>query len=99
MHCLATNVCVWIRTLVRESLKEIRHHSVGDDDVHHVVNDDAHHDSLWELTSNVSCGGNIFLGDFIMDASPFLYPFLIEYSLIGAAVLHFCWAHVGFNPK
>ena len=26
MHCLATNVCVWIRTLVRESLKEINHH-------------------------------------------------------------------------
>ncbi len=23
MHCLATNVCVWVRTLVRESLKEI----------------------------------------------------------------------------
>lgn len=26
MHCLATNVCVWVRTLVRESLKEIKHH-------------------------------------------------------------------------
>ena len=27
MHCLATNVCVWIRTLVRESLKEINEHA------------------------------------------------------------------------
>ena len=26
MHCLATNVCVWVRTLVRESLKEINGH-------------------------------------------------------------------------
>ncbi len=26
MHVLATNVCVWIRTLVRESLKEINGH-------------------------------------------------------------------------
>ena len=26
MHCLATNVAVWIRTLVRESLKEINGH-------------------------------------------------------------------------
>ncbi len=26
MHCVATNVCVWIRTLVRESLKEINGH-------------------------------------------------------------------------
>ena len=26
MHCLATNACVWVRTLVRESLKEINGH-------------------------------------------------------------------------
>ncbi len=26
MHCLATNVCVWVRTLVRESLKVINGH-------------------------------------------------------------------------
>lgn len=26
MHCVATNICVWIRTLVRESLKEINGH-------------------------------------------------------------------------
>ena len=26
MHCLATNMCVWVRTLVRESLKEISGH-------------------------------------------------------------------------
>ena len=35
MHCLATNVCVWIRTLVRESLKEINgHHHEEDDEGH-----------------------------------------------------------------
>lgn len=55
--------------------------------------------SLWELTGNVSCGQHIFLGDVIMDAAPFLYPFLIEYSLIGAAVLYVLWAHIGLNPK
>lgn len=55
--------------------------------------------SLWELTSNISCGSNVLLGDFILDAAPFLYPFLIEFSLIAAAVLHLFWAHVGFNPK
>ena len=55
--------------------------------------------SLWELTGNVSCGRRIFLGDLIMDAAPFLYPFLIEYSLIGAAVIYVVWAHIGLNPK
>lgn len=55
--------------------------------------------SLWELTGNVSCGRRIFLGDLIMEAAPFLYPFLIEYSLIGAAVLYVIWTQVGSNPK
>lgn len=58
-----------------------------------------HQQSLWELTGNVSCGRRIFLGDVIMDAAPFLYPFLIEYSLIGAAILYVLWAHIGLNPK
>ncbi len=55
--------------------------------------------SLWELTGNVSCGRRFVLGDMIMDAAPFLYPFLIEYSLIGAAVIYVTWSHIGVNPK
>jgi hypothetical protein len=34
-----------------------------------------------------------------MKAAPFLYPFLIEYSLIGAGVLYVIWANIGLNPK
>lgn len=55
--------------------------------------------SLWELTGNVSCGQGFFLGDLILEAAPFLYPFLIEYSLIGAAVIYVTWTHIGLNPK
>ncbi len=29
------------------------------------------------------------------DMSPFLYPFVIEYALIGATVLFVMWRHVG----
>ncbi len=47
--------------------------------------------------SSVVCGRRIFLGTFIADASPFLYPFLIEYSLIGAAVLYVVWANIGVD--
>ena len=67
----------------------------------HLAHEDEHYvqQSLWELTGNVSCGRRIFLGDVIMDAAPFLYPFLIEYSLIGAAVLYVIWTHIGLNPK
>ena len=172
MHCLATNVCVWVQTLVRESLKEINGHLVhyeqthgqmkftsestaSDNILHHVAeavaavvrnNEDSSEElsssefsmlflfhsvqtyfnqvnfsvndtlaemvdavvqnvkskkvtSLWELTGNVSCGRRFVLGDLIMDAAPFLYPFLIEYSLIGAAVIYVTWSHIGVNPK
>ena len=55
---------------------------------------------IWELTGNVSCGRRFALGDLIMDAAPVLYPyFLIEYSLIGAAVIYVTWSHIGVNPK
>jgi hypothetical protein len=79
------------------------HHGGSITDAHLVAaaHEDEHYvqQSLWELTGNVSCGRRIFLGDVIMDAAPFLYPFLIEYSLIGAAVLYVIWTHIGLNPK
>lgn len=35
------------------------------------------------------------LGDTLHHSSPFLYPFVIEYVLIGASVLFIMWRHVG----
>jgi len=81
----------------------LHHHHGSITDAHLVAaaHEDEHYvqQSLRELTGNVSCGRRIFLGDVIMDAAPFLYPFLIEYSLIGAAVLYVIWTHIGLNPK
>ena len=42
MHCLATNVCVWVRTLVRESLKEINGHHPTEMKGHD-IHDGLHH--------------------------------------------------------
>jgi len=47
--------------------------------------------------ANILCERQVYLGTFIADASPYLYPFLIEYSLIGAAVLYVVWAHIGVD--
>jgi hypothetical protein len=32
-------------------------------------------------------------------ATPYLYPFIIEYSLIGAVVIYVMWKHIGRYPK
>lgn len=38
------------------------------------------------------------MGSIVSDASPFLYPFIVEYSLIAAAVLYVMWKNIGHNP-
>lgn len=48
---------------------------------------------------NDSCGRLNIMGNIVQDAAPFLYPFVIEYSLIGAAVIFVMWRHIGRSPR
>ncbi|XP_013792489.2 otopetrin-3-like [Limulus polyphemus] len=38
------------------------------------------------------------MGNIVASSSPFLYPFIVEYSLIGAAVLYVMWKNIGKDP-
>ncbi|XP_047519171.1 proton channel OtopLc isoform X2 [Pieris napi] len=44
------------------------------------------------------CGRNPIMGTIVSDSAPYLYPFIIEYSLIGAAVIYVMWKHIGRYP-
>lgn len=46
-----------------------------------------------------SCGRVNIMGSIVQDAAPFLFPFIIEYSLIGAAVIYVMWKHIGRHPR
>lgn len=46
-----------------------------------------------------SCGRVNIMGTIVQDSAPYLYPFIIEYSLIGAAVIYVMWKHIGRNPR
>ncbi|GJQ74988.1 hypothetical protein Trydic_g9610 [Trypoxylus dichotomus] len=46
-----------------------------------------------------SCGRINIMGTIVQDSAPYLYPFIIEYSLIGAAVIYVMWKHIGRNPR
>ncbi|XP_075156787.1 proton channel otopetrin-like a isoform X10 [Haematobia irritans] len=56
------------------------------------------------LSSNVgtlnstACGRIDIMGTIVYDSAPYLYPFIIEYSLIGAVVLYVMWKHIGRYP-
>lgn len=47
----------------------------------------------------LSCGRVNIMGTIVQDAAPYLFPFIIEYSLIGAAVIYVMWKHIGRNPR
>lgn len=47
----------------------------------------------------LSCGRINIMGTIVQDSAPYLFPFIIEYSLIGAAVIYVMWKHIGRNPR
>lgn len=171
MHVVATNICVWIRTLVLESLKEITDYHVknpqgvpGEGVLGKVIRKHTLRHSgkvfgaittaattLASSASNIAkstgeqilnvitststvppttvptinnateifesfdglnpaalianidnttvCGRNPIMGTIVSDSAPYLYPFIIEYSLIGAAVIYVMWKHIGRYPS
>ncbi|KAK9873108.1 hypothetical protein WA026_020836 [Henosepilachna vigintioctopunctata] len=49
--------------------------------------------------TNDTCGRTNIMGTIVADSAPYLFPFIIEYSLIGAAVIYVMWKHIGKNSK
>lgn len=46
-----------------------------------------------------SCGRVNIMGTIVHDSAPYLYPFIVEYSLIGAVVIYVMWRHIGRYQK
>jgi uncharacterized integral membrane protein len=52
-----------------------------------------------KLANNFTCGRTAIMGDIFKFSGPYLYPFVIEYSLIAAAVMFAMWKNIGNNPR
>ncbi len=107
MHVVATNIVIWIRTLIKESLEEIEEYE---------VELPKHMESLENIDDKQNCdillermlqmeqmkevcrehSRNFLPNDILSKSSPYLYPFIIEYSLIGASVAYIMSNHIGF---
>lgn len=85
MHMIATNLCEWLYVLVEETKHEIHHleHSM-------VVNTTGIHNE----TAEPPCTRGNIMGALLQNASPFLFPCTIEYSLICAVILYEMWKEV-----
>merc|ERR1712024_153619 len=48
---------------------------------------------------NFTCGRIDLMGNIVTKSAPCLYPFVIEFSLIIAAILLVMWLRIGKNPR
>ena len=83
MHIIATNSCLVIRTLVKESAKEMEHSSQLSDN-----HDDGGTQTHGSVDHLACCQRIHIIGETIENSSIYLYPFIIEYSIIGISVVY-----------
>jgi hypothetical protein len=85
MHLIATNLCEWIHVLVEETKHEIDHLIM----YQHGVNT-----SVIATDFEALCSRTNIMGQLVQNASPFLFPCTIEYSLICAVILYEMWKKI-----
>ena len=103
MHVVATNIILWFRTLIKESIEEIWEYEV--EETHHFrdLNSESKCDFILERMKLMEAHEQYcvafsreFLPENILGVtSPYLYPFIIEFSLIGASVFYIMSNHIG----
>ncbi|CAF0784496.1 unnamed protein product [Brachionus calyciflorus] len=100
IHLVSTNFCVFFRTVIRETAEEIQHHSL----IKH-KNHTLHHNSSLDQMKHFGCinskSFNTELSISIIEAEekigPYLYPGVIEYSLMCLTVFFILWSSI--EPK
>ncbi|OWF53428.1 otopetrin-2-like [Mizuhopecten yessoensis] len=110
MHMSATNVCVWFRVIVVETLHSIHSHQKS----HHYTRlnstrEERNESQIWTNSEmklsyfpalpELSCQWSNLIGQVLRSASPYLYPFTIEYSVICAGIFFVMWQNVGIGSK
>uniref|UniRef100_U5ER56 Putative conserved plasma membrane protein n=1 Tax=Corethrella appendiculata TaxID=1370023 RepID=U5ER56_9DIPT len=110
MHMVATNLCEWLYVLVEETKHEIHHlehlqlHPPSVSGAHHErvnISDNVvaliHNHTISKRSAAADlydCQRTKIMGTLVQNASPFLFPCTIEYSLICAVILYEMWKKV-----
>lgn len=114
MHLVTTNAIIWIHTTVKESINELVEAEEQELEYFETREEEGLESETKSESCTVmymkklveehhnDCKQdkyfNNFLGDTLQTASPFLFAFIIEFTLIGATVFFTTWAHVGPPP-
>lgn len=92
MHVVATNMVIWMRTVIKESLHGF--HEVSQHEEKHTEHEEEkEYSSLYE-----KCLDKYHAEDFVTKVlkttSPYLMAFIIEFSLVGCTVFYNTWSSV-----
>nr|KAG5701485.1 hypothetical protein BaRGS_000881 [Batillaria attramentaria] len=94
MHMAATNICVWFRCIVVETMHEIHGHHHDNHDVDVAANGNGSAGGKAGL-SEFNCQWTSMMSKAVDAAAPYLYPCTIEFSLMCAGILYVMWKNVG----
>lgn len=87
-------MCEWLYVLVEETKHEIIH-ILHDNEIFQNSNSTHHIDKrATSLEIGISCRRTNIMGRLVQNASPFLFPCTIEYSLICAVILFEMWKKI-----
>eukprot|EP00092_Neocalanus_flemingeri_P015108 GFUD01016321.1.p1 GENE.GFUD01016321.1~~GFUD01016321.1.p1 ORF type:complete len:518 (+),score=114.00 GFUD01016321.1:44-1597(+) len=93
MHLVATNLIIWIKTVIKESILEFNEAEEKNHEDDQVLDPSEH------LNTNSSCTvthieEDDYMFAIVRGSSPILFAFIIEFALIGATVFYNMWLHV-----
>ncbi|XP_073998766.1 proton channel OtopLc-like [Rhodnius prolixus] len=103
MHCIGSNLCFWIWTILRETVDSLYHGEDAPVSLHHLNSHKAMYmtglENSTEYTSSAlilkKCHGPMQFKIVFETFSPYLYPFTIEYSILVVGVLFIMWQNIG----
>ena len=109
MHLVATNLVLWMRTVIRESIHEFHvrllpafhilendegdHHGPHGVETDHSLNIKMYNNQI-ELCMKMYSDDD-FVTSILKSSSPFLYAFIVEFSLVAVTFFFSTWSTVG----
>ena len=96
MNLVATNVIIWIKTVIKESLLEFRELKAEENSDNHHYHHDHIHIVKREAEDDICDDSEHFdlIFKILRASTPILFAFIIEFVLIGATVFLNMWANI-----
>ncbi|PAA84854.1 hypothetical protein BOX15_Mlig010196g1 [Macrostomum lignano] len=98
-HLVATNTCVWLRTVLLDSSLRTSAQSSLLDRNHSIATIDRHLSTetppAYDRNSSCATDTDSFIRDMIWKSDPYLFPVTVQYCALSAAILCAVWQNVG----